>query len=168
MLWPHGPQHAKRLCPSLSPGVCSNSCPLSPYCHPAISSSVGSFSCSLLSFPSSGSFLMRQLSTSDSQSIGDSASVLPMSIQGWFPFRLTGLISLLSKGLSRLFSSTSVWKHQFFSALYGPTLTSVHDYWKNHSFDYTDLCRASDVHILTLQKKKPACIEDPFNEKKIL
>ena len=97
-----------------------------------------------------------------------SASVLPMSIQGWFPFRLTGLISLLSKGLSRLFSSTSVWKHQFFSALYGPTLTSVHDYWKNHSFDYTDLCRASDVHILTLQKKKPACIEDPFNEKKIL
>ena len=76
-----------------------------------------------------------------------SASVLPMNMQGWFPLGLTGLISLLSKGLSRVFSSTTVWKYQFWalSFLYGPTLTSIHDYWKNHSFDYTDLCWQSDV-----------------------
>ena len=94
----------------------SNSCPLSQWCHPTMSSSVVPFSCPQ-SFPASGSFPMSQLFTSGGQSIGASASasVLPMNIQGWFPLGLTGLISLLSKGLSRIFSSTTVRKHQFFS-----------------------------------------------------
>ena len=104
------------LCPSLSPGVCSKSCPLNQWCHPTISSSVIPFSFCLQSFPTSGSFPMTPLSTSGGQKFGASASVLPMNIQGWFPLRLTGLISLLFKGLSRVFSSTTVQKHQFFYA----------------------------------------------------
>ena len=96
-----------------------------------------------------GSFPMCWLFTLGGQSIGasTSASVLPMNIQDWFPLGLTGLIPLLSKGLSRVFSNTTVQKHQFFGAqpLYGSTLTSIHDYWKNHSFDYMDLCQQSDV-----------------------
>ena len=104
-------------CPSPFPGVCSNSCPLSPWCHPTIPSSVISSSSCLQSFPTSGSFLMSQLFESGGQSIGtsSSASVLPMNIQGWFPLGLTGLISLLSKGLSRVYSSTTFRRHQFFS-----------------------------------------------------
>ena len=95
----------------------------------------------LQSFPASGSFPVSQFFASGSQSIGAlaSASVLPMNIQGWFPLGLTGLISLLFKGLLRVFSSIALWKHQFFS-LYGPAVTSVHDSWKNHGFDYIDLC----------------------------
>ena len=102
--------------PSLFPRVCSNSSPLSWWCHPTNSSSVIPFSSCLQSFPASGSFLMSWLFASGGQSIGTSASasVLPMNVQGWFPLGLTGLISLLSKGLSRLFSSTTVWKHQIF------------------------------------------------------
>ena len=98
-------------------------------------------------FPALGSFPMSWLFTSGGQSIGDSASVLPMNIHGWFPLVLTGLISMLSKGLSRVFSNITVQKHQFFSTQpsYGPTLTSVYAYWKNHSFDYIDLCWLSDV-----------------------
>ena len=98
------------------PRVCSNSCSLSQWCHPTISSSVIPFSSCPLSFPASGSFLMSQLFTSGGQSIGASASVsvLPMNTQGWFPLGLTGLI-LESKGLSRVFSNTTVQKHQFFS-----------------------------------------------------
>ena len=146
-LWSHGLQHAQFPCPPLSPGVCSNSCPLSRWRHPTIQSSVTPLSCPQ-SFPES-SFPMSQLFASSGQSIGASAlaSVLPMSVQSWFPLGLIGLISLLSKRLSRLFSSTTVWKHQFFGIrlLYGPTLTSVRDYWKNHSFDYMDLCWQSDV-----------------------
>ena len=103
-------------CPSPSPGVRSNSCPLSRWCHPTISSSVAFFSSCFQSFPASGSFPMSQLFASGGQSIGASASVLPMNIQGWFPFRWTGLISLQSKGLSRVFSSTTVQRHQFFDA----------------------------------------------------
>ena len=135
-LWPSGLQNARLPCPTVSPGVCSNSCPLSQSCHPAISFYVAPFSCSQ-SFPTLESFPMSQLSASGGQIIGASASVLPINIQGWFPLGLTGLISLLSKGLSRVFSSTTVWKHQFFSAhpSYGSTLTSVHDYRKNYSFD---------------------------------
>ena len=104
-------------CPSPSPGLCSNSCPLSRWCHPTISSSVVPVSSCLQSFPVSGSSQMSQFFSSGSQSIGASASasVLPMNIQGWFPLGWTGLI-LQSKGLSRVFSSTTVWKHQFFSA----------------------------------------------------
>ena len=111
-LQPHGLQHARPPCPSPTPGVYSNSCPLSRWCHPAISSSVVPFSSCPQSFPASGSFLMSQLFASDGQSIGASASVLPMNIQGWFPFGLIGLISLLSKGLSRIFSNTTVQMHQ--------------------------------------------------------
>ena len=112
-----GLQHAQLSCPSLSPGACSNSCLLSRWCHPTITSSIVLFSSHLQSFPASGSFPVSQLLASDGQSIGVSAlvSVLPMNIQGWFPLGLTGLISALSKGLSRIFSSSKVWKHQFFS-----------------------------------------------------
>ena len=115
-LWPHGLQHTRLLCPSLSPRACSNSCPLSRWCHPTISSSVVPFSSCLQSFPASGSFPMSQFFASGGQSIGASASAsaIPKNIQDWFPLELTGLISLLFKGLWRVFSNTSVQKHQFF------------------------------------------------------
>ena len=109
----HELQHAWLPCPSLIPGAYSNSCPLSQWCHPTISTSVIHFSSCLQSFPASGSFLMSRLFVSGGQSIGASASVLPINIQHWFPLGLTGFISLLSKGLSRVFSSTTVQKHQF-------------------------------------------------------
>ena len=107
-LQPHGLEHIRLPCPSLSPGVCSDSYPLSHWCYLTISSSAALFSFCLQSFPASGSFPMSRLFTSGGQSTGASASasVLPMNIQGWFPLGLTGLISLLSKGLSRVFSST--------------------------------------------------------------
>ena len=111
-----GVEHTRFLCPSPTPGVLSNSSLLSQRCHPTTSSSLVPFSSHLQSFPASGSFPMRQLFASGGQSIGASASVLPMNIQGWFPLGLTGLISVLSKGLSKVFSSTPVRKHQFFSA----------------------------------------------------
>ena len=115
-LWPHWLQHARLPCPSPTPGACSNSCPLSWWCHPTISSSVIPFSSSLQSFPTSGSFPRSQFFASGGQSIGASAlaSVLPVNIQGGFPLGLTDLISLQSKGLSRVFSNTTVQKHQFF------------------------------------------------------
>ena len=130
-------------CPLLSPGVCSKSCPLSQWCHSTISSTVALFSSCPQFFPASGSFAMSQLFTSGGQSAGTSASAsgLPINIQGWFPLGLTDLISQ-SKGLSRVFSSTTIWKHRFFSTqpslwanchistwlleklwLYGPLLT---------------------------------------------
>ena len=117
-LQPHGLQHTRLPCPSPSPRACSNLGPLSQWCHPTISSSITPFSSCLQSFPASGSFPMSQLFTSGGQSIGASAStsVLPMNIQDWFPLGLSGLISLLSKGLSRIFSNTTVQKHQFSSA----------------------------------------------------
>ena len=116
-LWPHKLQHARLPCPSPSPGTCSNSCPLIQWCHPTISSSVVPFSFRLQSFPASGSFLMSQLFAPGGQSIGASASasVLPMNIQDWFPSGLTGLISLQSRELSKVFFNTTVQKHQFFS-----------------------------------------------------
>ena len=117
-LQPHGLQHARHPCPSPTPGVYSNSCPLSQWCHPTISSTVVLFSSCLKYFPVSGSFPMSWLFSSGGQSIGGSAStsVLPMNTLCWFPLGLTGLISLLSKGLSRVFSNTTVQKHPFFSA----------------------------------------------------
>ena len=130
------PMYYRLPCPSLSPWVCSNSCPLSQWCHPTISSSFAPFSCPQ-SFPAPESFPMSRLFASGCQIIGASASasVLPMNIQSWFPLGLTGLIALLSKELSRVFSSTTVQKHQFFGIQpsYHPTLTSVHDYWKNQA-----------------------------------
>ena len=136
-LCPHGLQHERPPCPSPTPGVYPNSCPLSWWCHPTITSSVVPFSC-LQSFPASGCFPMSQLFASGSQSIGVSAStsVLPMNTQDWCPLGWTDWISLQSKGLSRVFSNTTVQKHQFFGAqLYSPTLTSIRDHWKNHSLD---------------------------------
>ena len=118
-LWPHGLQHSRLLCPSLSPAVCSDSCPLSQWCHPAITSSVSLISSCSQSFPASRSEPLSWLFTSRGQSIGASASasasVLSVNIQSWFLLGLTGFISLLSKGFSRVFSSTTVRKHQFFS-----------------------------------------------------
>ena len=136
-------------CSSPSPGACSNSCPLSQWCRPTILSSVIPFSSCLLCFPALGSFPMSQLFTSGGQTTGASASasVLPMNIQGWFPLRLTGLISCSPRD-SQESSPTPRLKNinsSALSLLYGPTLTSIHDYWKNHSFDYMDLCWQSNV-----------------------
>ena len=116
-LQPHGLQQTRLPCLSPTPGDCSNSCPSSQWCHPAISSSVISFSC-FQPFPASRSFPMSQFFTSDDQSIGVSAlaSVHSMNIQDWFPLGWTGWISLLSRGLSKVFSNTTVQKHQFFGA----------------------------------------------------
>ena len=146
-LWPHGLQHARLPCPSPAPGACSNSCPLRQWFHPTISSSVVPFSFCLQSFPESRSFPMSQVFMSCGQSTGASALVLPMNIQGWFPLGLTGWISLHSKGLSRVFSNTTVQKHQFF----GTQLSLWSSYHihrqllKNHSFDYMDIGWQSNV-----------------------
>ena len=111
-LRPHGLQYTRLTCPSPIPRACSNSCPWSPWCHPTISSSVVPFSSLLQSFPAAGSIPMNQFFASGGQSNGASASasVLPMNIQGWFPLGWTGWISLQSKGLSRVFSNTTVQK----------------------------------------------------------
>ena len=156
-----GLQHSRLPCPSPTRRVYPNSCPLSQWCHPTISSSVIPFSSHLQSFPASGSFQMRQLFASGGQSIGvsASASVLPMNIQDWFPLGWTGWISLQSKGLSRVFSWDSCNSLQLVVSqessptpqfksinslvvnfLYSPTFTSIHDYRNNHSFDEMDLC----------------------------
>ena len=137
-LWPHESQHARPPCPSPTPGVHTNSCALSRWCHPAISSSVVPFSSCPQSLPASWSFPMSELFTWGGQSIGVSApaSVLPMNLQDWSPLGWTGWISLQSKGLST--SPTPQFKSINSSALsflHSPTLTSIHDHWKNHSLD---------------------------------
>ena len=148
-LWLHGLHHARLPCHSPTPRAYSNSCPLSQWCHPTISSSVVPFSSCPQSFPASGSFQMSWLFALGGQSIGVSASalVLPMNIQDWFPLGWTGWILCSPKD-----SQESSPKPQFksinssvLSFLYSPTLTSIHDYWKKHSFDYTDLCWQSNV-----------------------
>ena len=117
-LWPNGLQHARLPDPSPTPRASSNSCPLSPWYHPTISSSVLTFSSHPQSFPASGSLPMSQFFASGGQSIevSASASILPMNIQDWFPLGWTGWISFQAKGLSRVFSNTTVQKHQFFSS----------------------------------------------------
>ena len=148
-LWPCELQHARFPCPSLSPGVCSNSCPLSRWCHPTISSTVTPLSSCSQSFPASESFPTSCFFPLGGQSIGTSASasVLPKNIQDWFSLGLTGLISLLSQGLSRVFSKTTVQKHQFFgaqSSLWSnshiPTCLL-----ENHSPNKTDFCQQNNV-----------------------
>ena len=138
-LWPHGLQHARPLCPSPTPRIYSNSCPLSWWYHPTISSSVVPFSSCHQSFPASWCFQMSDLFSWGGQSIGvsASASVLSMNTQYWFPLGWTDWISLQFKELSRVFYSTTVQNHQFFRThfLYSPTLASIHDYWKNKSLD---------------------------------
>ena len=149
-LRPHGVQHARLPCPSLSPGFCSNSCPLSQWCQPIISSSAAPFSSCPQSFPASRSCPMSRLFASSSQNIGASASisVLPMNIQGWFP--VDWLVwSPCSPGDSQescpapQFESTN----SLMLNLYGSTFTSIRDYWKNHSFVYMDLCQQSDISV---------------------
>ena len=137
-LWPHGLQRSKLSCPSPTPRAWSDSCPLSRWCHPTISSSVIPFSFRLQSFPASGSFPVSQFFASGGQSIGASASasVLPMNIQGWFPSGLTGVWSPCSPRDSQESSSIPQFKSINSSALsflYSPTLTSIHEYWRNHS-----------------------------------
>ena len=126
-------------CPSPTPGAYSNSCPLSRQCHPTVSSSVVPFSSCLQSFPASRSFQMSQFFTSGGHCIrvSASASVLPMNIQDWSPLGWTGWICLQSKAFSRVFSNTMVQtiNSLVLSFLYSPTLTSIHDHWKNHSLD---------------------------------
>ena len=138
-LRPHESQHARPPCSSPAPRIHSDSRPLSLWCHPAISSSVVPFASYPQSLPASRSFPMSQLFTWGGQSTGVSAlaSFLPKKFQGWSPSEWTGWISLQSKGLSRVFSNTTVQKHQFFGAqpLHSPTLTPIHDHWKNHSLD---------------------------------
>ena len=129
----HELQHSRPPCPSPTPGVYPKACPLSQWCHPTISSSVIPFSFCPQCFPASGSFQMSQLFAWGGQSIGVSVSALalPMNTQDWSPLRRTGWISLQSKGLSRVFSNTTVQKHQFFGSqlsLISPTPTSIHDY----------------------------------------
>ena len=135
-LWPHELQHARPPCPSPTPGVHSNSCPSRRWCHPAISSSVIPFSSCPQSLPASESFPMSPLFAWCGQSTGVSAlaSVLPMNTQDWSPLERTVWISLKSKGLSRVFSNTTVQKHQFFGA---------------------KLCSQSNSHIHTLPLEKP-------------
>ena len=134
-LWSRGLQHTRPPCPSPTPRVYSNSCPSNLWCHPTISSSVIPFPCPQ-SFPASGSFPVSRLFPSGGQSIGASASVLSMNIQD-----------------SQESSPTPYFKSinsSALSLLYGPILTSIHDYWKNHSFDYTDLCQQSNVSIFLI------------------
>ena len=145
-LWPHGLQQARFPCPSPSPGAFSNSCLSSWWCHPTISSSVIPFSC-LQSFPESGPFPVSQFFTSGGQSIGvsASASVLPMNIQDWFPLEVTDWNLLAVQGTLK-----SLYQHHSLKAsvLQGSAFFMVqlsHDYWKNHSFYYTDLCWQSNV-----------------------
>ena len=137
-LRPHGLQHARLPCPSPTTGACSNSYSSSWWCHPTISSSVVPFSC-LQSFPASGSFPVSQFFASGGQSVGVSAlaSVLPMNIQDCFPLGLTGLISLQSKDFQEPSQAPQCKgiNSLVLSLLYGTTFTSVHDYWKNQSFD---------------------------------
>ena len=138
-LQPHESQHVRPPCPSQTPGVYSNSCPSSRWCHPAISSSIVPLSSCPQSLPASGSFPISQLFTWGGQNIvvSASASVLPVNTQDLSPLRWTSWISLQSKGLSRVFSNTIVQKHQFFGTQLSSqsTLTSTHDHWKNHSLD---------------------------------
>ena len=138
-LWPHESQHTRPPCPSPSLGVHSDSHTSSRWCHPAISSSVVPFSSCSQSLPASEAFPMSQLFPWGGQSPGVSAlaSFLPKKSQGWSPSEWTGWISLQSKGLSRVFSNTTLQKHQFFSAQPSSQSNSriIHDYWKSHSLD---------------------------------
>ena len=136
-LWTHEPQHTRPPCPSPTPGVHPNPCPLSWWCHPTISSSVVPFSSSPQSFPASGSFQMIQLFASGGQSIGVSAStsVLPMNTQDWCPLGWTGWISTRDSQKSSPQPQFKSISSSALSFLYSPTLTSIHDHWKNHSLD---------------------------------
>ena len=142
-LSPHGLQHTRPPCLSPTPEVCSHSCPLSQWCHPTISSSVIPFSC-LQYFPASGSFPVCQFFPSGGQRIGASASVLPMNIQSWFLLGWTPCSPRDSQESSPTPQFKSI-NSSVLSFLYDKTLTSIHNYWKIHSFDRMDLCQQSDA-----------------------
>ena len=146
----HESQHARPPCPSTTPGVHSDSCPSSQWCHPAISSFAIRFSSCPQSLPASESLPMSQLFAWGGQSTGVSAlaSFFPKDTQGWSPLEWTGWISLQSKGISRVFSNTQFKNinSSGLSFLHSPTLTSIYDYWKNYSLDYMDLCWQSNVY----------------------
>ena len=145
LLSPYGLQHASLPCP---PRVYSNSCPLSWWCYLIISSFAAHFSSCPQSFPASGSFQwVGSLHLVAKELELQHQSFRWIFWQGWFPLGLTSLISLLSRGLSRVFSAPQLERMNYLalSVLYGPTLISVYDYWKNHSFDYMDFGRQSDV-----------------------
>ena len=148
-LWPHGLQHARHPCPSPFPEACPSSCPLHWWCHPAIFSSDALLSFCLQSSPASGTFPVSQLFASDNQNTGASASasVPPMSTQGWFPLRSIGLISLLSKDFQESSPAPQFEGISFLiiCLLYGPALTTILDHWKDHSLDYMDLFWESNV-----------------------
>ena len=147
-LRPHGLQHSRLPCSSPSPGVCSSSCPLNWWCHPTISSSNALFSFwSLQSFPESGCFPMSQLLASGGQSIGALASVLPKSIQGWFPLGSTGWSPCSPRDFQEFSPAPQLESNNslVLYLLYGPAFMSIHDNWKDHSLDYMDLCWQSDV-----------------------
>ena len=151
-LRPNGLHHARIPCPSPSPRVYSSSCPLSQWCYLTNSPSTASISFCFQIFSASGSFPLNRLFASGGQSIGASPSVLPKNIEDWFPLRMIGLIALHSRNSQDSSPAPQFKNHQFFVDwskkiifLYGPTLTSVHDYWKNHSFAHIDLGRQSDV-----------------------
>ena len=144
-LQPHESQHARPPCPSPTPRVHSNSCPLNWWCHPAISSSIIPFCSCPQPLPASRSFPMSQLFTSGGQSIGVSAlaSALPMNTQGWSPLEWTGWIPLQSKGLSRVFSTTTVQKHQLFSAQFSSQSNSQGTYiciGQMYTYVYVYMC----------------------------
>ena len=140
---PMGCRHARLPCPSPS-RACSNSCPFSHCCHPTISSSVVHFPSCPQSFPAPGSFPVSQLFASRGQSIeaSTSARVLSVNIQGWFPWCPRDFQESSPTPQFKSINSLAL------SLLYGGTLTSIHDYWKNHSFDYMDLCRQNNVCFL--------------------
>ena len=146
-LWLHGLQHTRFPYPSLSSRVCSNSCPFSQWCYPTVSYFIVPFSSCFQSFPPSGSFPMNWFFASGGQNIAASASatVFPINIQGWLPLGLTGLISMLSKGKSSPAPQFESINSLAISLLYGPTFTSIHDYWKNHKFDYMHLWLQSNI-----------------------
>ena len=155
--WSHGQQQARPPCPSPSAGVWPSLCPLNWWCHPTLSSSVTLFSYCLQSFPTSGSFPVSQLFPSGGQSIwaSASASVLPMSVQGWFPLGWTDLISFLFRGPSRVFSSTKVQNinSSALCILHSSTLISIHDYWKTTALTiWTSVGKVMSLLFKTLSR----------------
>ena len=169
-LRPHEPQHARPPCPSPTAGVHTNPYPLSQWCHPTISSTVITFSSCLQSFPASGSFQMSWLFATGGQSSRASASVFPMNIQDWFPLGLTGLISLQSKELSRIFCNTTVQEYQFFSAQ--PYLWSI-SHFPGGSDDKVSAYKVGDLCSIPGLGRSPgegngnplqySCLENPMD-----
>ena len=169
-LWPQELQHIRLPCPSLSPEICSNSCPFSQWCHSVTVSSAAPFSSFPQSFPTSGSFPMSWLFASSGQSIGASASVLPMNIQGWFP--LGWLVWSPHSPRDSPESSPGPQLESINSSalglLYGPTLTSIHNYLKKHSFDYTESKEISEKHLsVSLTTLKPLTVKIMTNYRKL-